>query len=142
MDEGCLLTAYERTGAHLDHDIEVETTVQYVVAKQAIGARLSHGMLEPLDGQGILGADVYVRARGSDGVGCDDHPFQQPVRVAFGHRPIHEGARVALVGIADEVALALGRLSRQLPLPPCWEASTTPTAQTTLQHGGADFVWG
>ncbi len=62
-----------------------------------------------MDGQRILAADVDVALLGPDRVGGDGHPFEHAVRIALEHAAVHEGAGVALVGVADDV-LALGRL--------------------------------
>ena len=41
---------------------------------------------------------------GADGEAADNHPFHHVQRIAFQHAAVHERARVALVGVADEVA--------------------------------------
>ena len=63
VDQGGLLAADERPGAHLDDDFEAEAAAEDVVAEQAVGLGLGDGRLEPLDRQGILGADVDVGLR-------------------------------------------------------------------------------
>ena len=86
------------------------------VPEQAVGLRPGRWPSEPLDGQRILGADVDVGLRGADGVGGDDHAFEQPVRVALDHGAVHERAGVAFVGVADQVLLVARRLAGELPL--------------------------
>ena len=104
-DERGLLAAHEGAGALDDLDVEVEAAAQDVLAQEAALARLVDGALEALDRQGVLGADVDVAVAGADGVGGDDHALEH----ARGGRPraraVHEGAGVALVGVADEVLL-------------------------------------
>ena len=110
VDQRGLLAADERAGAHLDDDVEVEAAVEDVLARAA--RRPWPGRwpsCRRCDGQRVLGADVDVGLGGADGVGGDDHAFEQPVRVALEHRAVHERARVALVGVADQVLLLARR---------------------------------
>ena len=69
---------------------------------------LGDGRLQPLDGQRIFGADVDVGLRRADAVGGDGHAFEQAVRIAFDHGPIHERAGIAFVGVADQIFLVAG----------------------------------
>ena len=55
------------------------------VAQQAVLAGLAEGVVEALDGQRILGADVDVALVRADGVGADDHALDDAVRVALEH---------------------------------------------------------
>ena len=83
VDEGGFLAADERAGAHLDDDVEAEAAVEDVASQQAVGPGAGDGRLQPSHRQRVLGADVDVGLGGADGVGRDDHAFEQPVRVAF-----------------------------------------------------------
>ena len=76
---------------------------QDVLAEQAVLARLVEGVLEALDGQRVLGADVDVALVRADGVAGDGHALDDAVRVAFEHAAVHERAGVALVGVAEDV---------------------------------------
>ena len=80
-----LLAADEGAGAHADLEVEVEAGAQDVLAQQAVLARLLDGVLEPLDGQRVLGAHVDVALVRADGVGGDGHALDDAVRVAFQH---------------------------------------------------------
>ena len=93
LHERGFLAAHEGAGAQLEHDFQVETAAQDVLAEQAVLGRLGNGGLQALDGQRILGANVDVRLAGADGVGRDDHAFEQAIGIALGHRAIHERAR-------------------------------------------------
>ena len=61
------------------------------------------------DRQGVFGARVDVRLARADRIRREREAFEQAVRIAFHHRAVHEGARVALVRVADHVLL-VGRL--------------------------------
>ncbi len=52
------------------------------------------------------------------------------MRVALHQAAVHEGARVSLVSVADDVFLGPRLLKRQAPLPPRGEATATPAAQS------------
>ena len=106
-----------------------------LLADQALGLGLGDGRLEPLDGQGILGADVDVGLRGPDGVGGDGHAFQQAMRIALDHGPIHERPGIAFVGVADQVLLLAAGVAGELPLRAGGKTSAAPAAQSAgLDH--------
>jgi hypothetical protein len=60
---------------------------------------------ERSDGVRILGADVDVALRGADREAGDRHAFEQAEGIALHQHAVGEGARIALVGIADDVFL-------------------------------------
>jgi len=57
------------------------------------------------------------------------------VRIAFQHAAVHEGARVAFVGVAQHVLLVSRRFAREFPLEPGQEARTSAAAQAGLLYG-------
>ena len=59
-------------------------------------------VLQPADGQRVLAADVDVALVGADRVGGDGHALEHAVRIALEDAAVHEGAGVALVGVADD----------------------------------------
>ena len=73
--------------------------------EQAVVARLLHRRLHALDGQRILRAHVDEAFVGADGVAGDEHPLDDGMRVAFHQRAVHECARIAFVGVADDIFL-------------------------------------
>src|SRR3972149_7217490 len=73
---------------------------------------------------------------GADGIGSDDQSFQDQVRIAFQYGPVHEGPRVALIGIDDHILCFTGGLASSLPLYPRRKATTAPSSQT----GFFDFL--
>jgi hypothetical protein len=115
LHERGFFAADEGASAHLEHDFQVETAAQNVLAQQSVFGRLGNRGLETLDGQRVLGANVDVGLAGANGVGRDDHAFQQAVGIALGHRTVHERAGIALVGIADEVLVIGLGFARELP---------------------------
>jgi hypothetical protein len=69
---------------------------------------LADGGLQPLHRQRILGADIDVALVGADGIGGDGHALEHPMGVGLQDGAVHEGAGVALVGVADDVLLVAG----------------------------------
>ena len=104
-DQGRFLAADEGAGAPHDLDVEIEARAQDVLAQKAVIAGLLEGDGQPLDGQRVLVPDIDESRRRADGFGPDDHPFDDRMRVGFEDAPVHEGARVAFVAVADEVFL-------------------------------------
>ena len=80
----------------------------------------------------VLGADVDVALVRADGVAADDHPLDDRVRVALEDGAVHERARVALVGVADEVLLVVLGLAGELPLDAGREPGAAAAAQARV----------
>ncbi len=77
-----------------------------VTAEEAGVLSLADGAGQPLHRQGVLGPNVHVALVGADGVAGYRHAFEHLLWAAFEHAAVHEGPRVALVGIAhDELAV-------------------------------------
>ena len=93
-------------------------------------------MLEALDRERVLGAHVHEALVRADRKGADDHALDQRVRVAFEHRAVHERARVAFVGVAQDVLGLVVLLLREAPLHPRGEAGAAAAAQAA----GEDLV--
>ena len=134
MHQGGFLAADEGAGAHLDDDVEAEAAAQDVLAQQAVFLGLGNGGLEVLDGQRVLGPDVDVGLGGADGEAAGDHALQQAMRIGFADGAVHEGAGIALVGIADHVLLITGRVEGHLPLLARGEAAAAPAPQAAGDH--------
>ena len=85
--------------------------------------------LDPLDGQRVFGADVEEAVLGADGEAADDHPLDHVQRIGLQHAAVHEGAGIAFVGVADEVAgLFLGGGGHR-PFLPGGKAAAAPAAE-------------
>ena len=83
--------------------IEIETFAEDVLAEEPALLRLLDRKVQPLHGKRILRPDVDVAVRRADGIGADDHALDHRMGISLDDRPVHERARVALVGVADEV---------------------------------------
>ncbi len=95
------------------------------------------GDLEILHSQRVFGADVHVSLARADGIRADDHALDDAVWIAFHHRAIHECARVAFVGVADDVACPNGLhvLAAEFPL----ETGRKARAAAPTETGRFDF---
>ena len=75
-----------------------------------------------MDGQRILGAAVNITVVGTDRFGSDHHTFKNGMRIRFEDTAVHEGTRVALVGIAKNIFNVPRRLGSKFPFQSRWEA--------------------
>ena len=66
-------------------------------------------LVDPLDGQRILGADVEEALVGADGAGGDGHALDHAVGERFQQHAVHERAGIAFVAVADDVLLVARR---------------------------------
>ena len=87
------------------------------------------GVLQRGDGQRILAADVEESLPGADGVGADQHAFEDGVRIAFQNGAVHVRAGRTFVGVANDVLqVALG-LPGELPFLPGGEGRPAAAAE-------------
>ena len=96
--------------------------------------------LKAVNGERILGADVDEALRSADRVAGDRHRLEDRVGVALKSGAVHVRARVALVGVADHVLLALGLLLGELPLHAGREARAAAAAKAGLEHFVDDLL--
>ncbi len=128
-DQGRLLAADEGPGAGADLQIEGETLLQNVFPQQFFSPGLTDRLPAAMHGDGVLGADIDIAAAGASGVACDEHPLDDAVRITLQNIAIHEGAGVALIGVADDKFFIGGRLPDQLPFAPRGEPAAAAPAQ-------------
>ena len=69
-----------------------------------------------------------------DGVAGDRHAFEHPNRERVQQHPVLEGAGLAFVGVADDVALGAGRVAGAVPFRPDREPGAAPPAQVRALH--------
>ena len=107
-DEGRLLAADEGARAFLYLYEEAHVRAEDVLAQEALSQELPYGVLQPLDRLRVLGPHVDVALLRADGVGADHHAFEHGMGVALEGAPVHEGAGVALVRVADDIFMIAG----------------------------------
>ncbi|CCX42659.1 putative uncharacterized protein [Clostridium sp. CAG:1024] len=76
----------------------------------------------------------------ADGIACDGHGFEHSVGVAFQHGAIHERARVALVGVADDILGVASVVRGKLPLHAGREACAAAAAKAGGFHEVDDLL--
>src|SRR5579859_3344233 len=85
----------------------------------------------------IFGADVDESLVGASG---DSHSLQDAVRVTLEHAAVHEGAGVALVGIADDVFFGSSRFGNSRPFESGGESRAAAAAQAARYYGFDDVL--
>ena len=118
--------------------MEAEIRSEDLIAQQAHVHCLLDRDIEPFNRQRVFGPAVYVTFTGAHGVSADRHPFQHPVRVAFEHATVHECARVAFIGVTDDVLLiawcVFGKFPFQSGRKSCAAAATQPRLFDFVNH--------
>ncbi len=138
-DQRGLLPADERPGPFLQADGKGETGIEQVGAQESPFPGARDGLAQPADREGVLRADVDDSFPGADGVPGDRHPLEHGVRISLEHAAVHEGARVSLVGIADDELALCPRSPGQSPLGPGRETGPAPPAQAGVGDRFDDF---
>jgi hypothetical protein len=110
-------------------DVEVDPRAADVLAEQARRARLLDRRLEALDRLDEFAANVVETDRRTDAEAGDGHALDDLVRVVAQDVAVLAGARLALVGVAQDVLLPGRGARHEAPLDPGREARATTTAQ-------------
>ena len=137
-DQRRLFSTHERAGAFPDFQLQVEIAPENAPAEKASRLRLSDGLANMPNGQRILRANVEIALASPDRVGCDRQALQHAVWVGLQHQPVHEGAGITFVAVADHVlgqsgsAGSIGLCPAERPLQPGRETRTAAAAQPGL----------
>ncbi|MPM97239.1 hypothetical protein SDC9_144412 [bioreactor metagenome] len=129
-DERGFLAADEGAGALLDDDLQLAPADDV----ELVFADLPDGDFEVADRHRIFGAAVDEQLGRAGGVGGDQHAFEHLVRNRFHQRAVHERARVALVGVADQDLLRCVFGGEEAPLGSGREAAAAASAQAGELH--------
>ena len=92
--------------------------------------------------RGRIVAGVDKSLLRTDGVAADDQAFEDPVRVAGEHGPVHEGRGLAFVAVDNDVLGFLGRVARRLPFQAGGKAAAAAAAQIGFLHLVQHLHWG
>ena len=122
-----LLAADIGAGADAHFEVELGLGTQKTLA---LGQH--DGALHDADGVGILRADVDVALGRADREACDRHALDQHEGIAFHDHAVGIGARIAFVGIADDVLPVGRRVGDRLPLDAGRKARAAAAAQARL----------
>ena len=107
-----------------------------MVAEEAALSGVFDGFLETDDGQRVLGTDIDDGRGSADGIGTDEHAFDEVMGVAFDDRAVHERTGVAFVGVADEVLLIAFGILRRSP----FEGGGETGAAAAAEAGDVDLL--
>ncbi len=135
-----LLTADESACTEAKTDIELEAGSEDVVTQEAVLSCLLDGDLKTLNGDRVLGTNVNVTLRGTDGVTCDSHGLKNYMRVALENGTIHECTRVALVGVTAHILLISLVSLCEHPLTTGRETCATAAAETGVKKDLDDII--
>ena len=133
-DQGGFFAADESAGADADFDIEIKSGAEDVLAEQAGFLCLCNSGFQTFHGNGIFRTDVDDTVIGADRIAADQQSFDDAVRIAFKNRTVHERARVAFVGVADDVFLFAGLVVSGFPFYAGRETGAAASAQAGLFH--------
>jgi hypothetical protein len=120
--------------------LEAEVGTEQIVAEVTGFACLLERGLEDLVAVEDLAVDIVVADLRAKHVAGDRHTLDQLVRVVAQDIAVLEGARLALVAVADDVLVALEGARHEAPLQACREARTAATAQRAGLELGNDVV--
>ena len=127
LEQRRLLAADVGPGAGVHHHVEAEARAEDVRADRAVRVGLVEGLLQPLEPEGELAAQVDEGLADLEGVGRDQHALEDLVRVALYEHVVLEGRRLRLVAVDDEVGQRV--LAQHRPLAPGREAGAAPPEQ-------------
>ena len=118
LEHGRLFAADVSAGAAVHRNIEVETAIENVLAKQAILIRIGNRLDPTFDAQEKLAPDVNERALRLHGVGGNDDPFDDLMRIALDDGAILEGAWLSFVGIDRQITDDVSPRGHKTPFQP------------------------
>ncbi|KAG1529417.1 hypothetical protein G6F51_014152 [Rhizopus arrhizus] len=108
----------------------------HVAAQPANAARPRNGGLQRGDGMRILRAHVDVAVGRAHRQAGNGHALDQHIGVAFHQQAVGKGARIAFVGVADDVFLVAGRPGHRLQ----FDAGRKRRATAAAQARGLDHL--
>jgi hypothetical protein len=115
-------------------DLAIEARAENVLAEESRLPRILDRLLHRREQVIELPANVDVGGFRSDCVAADQATLHEQVGIAFHQQVILEGARLALVGVADDVFRLRRLLVDELPLEAGREPRATASAKTGLLH--------
>src|SRR6185295_135146 len=128
------LAADVRPGPPINNDIEAEAAPQNVLAEETPGTGLLHRLLEGPIPLVEFAPDIEEGEIRLDGVGREDDPLQDQVRILFDQETVLERAGLALIGVDAEVARLVFGLRQEAPFHPGREPGAAAAAQARRLH--------
>ena len=117
LEEPGLLAADVRAGAALEHDVVARSPLPSTSLPRMPRAYASSmAAWRIARRRRVLAADVDERLLGAGRERGDQDALEHLVRAALDQQPVLEGARLRLVGVADEILRLLAALRHERPL--------------------------
>ncbi len=135
-DQSSLFAADKSPGALADLNFKVKARTEDVLSQKPQLTGLSHSLLDFKNSSGILNTDIDYSFSRSHRVGGDHHALQHRMGVALQQAPVHKGARVSLVGIAEDILFISSRGTAEFPFKTRHKAGSPPATQPGVFHFG------
>ena len=130
VDQRSLLAGDVGAGALEDLDVEAGAGAEEVGAELTPRPRLRDGRPQRVAGPRVLGAHIDDPPRRPGSEGGEAHAREHAVGITLHQEPIDERSRIALVPVADQVAISVTRrFCCRAPLDRGGEAGAAATAQ-------------
>ncbi len=142
LDQPGFLATNVSAGSPVNVNLQVVTGAQDVLAEKPVGPRFRQRLVQQLGAVRHLAPDVDVGKFDVVGPTRDHHPLDQLVGIFVDDLAVLEGARLGLVGVADQVNRLATATVHKAPLQPGAEARSAPAAQPGFQHFVADDFLG
>ena len=126
------LAADKCTCAVVDVQAEVEAGTQNIVTQNSLFFKNLNGNFKSGNRHGVLSTDIDVALIGANSISCNHHALDELEGIALHNGAVHKCAGVALVTVADNVALGFLLAGNLLPLASCGETAAATAAQTAL----------
>ncbi len=116
--------------------IEGETRTHNIFTQQTKLLRLGDGIFHALNRKLVFPADIDVALTSANSVTCDEHTFDDAVRITLQDQAVFKGTWLAFISIADNIFLMPVSLAHKAPFKPSGETRST----AALKPGGFDLV--
>ena len=123
-------------GIQVEREVGPEDAIPQITGSACLRQRLLEALVDAED----LAVNVVVARADAHRVGSDRHALDDDVRVVAQDVAVLEGARLALVRVADEVLLARELPRHETPFQAGGKARATPAPQSGGLHFGDDFL--
>ena len=141
LDQGRLFAADVGAGTEMDLDVEIEAAdAGNVLAEQLLRPHAGQVGLELRPQVAVFGTQVEQTELGADRIGGNHHAFENAAGIRLEQDAVLEGAGLAFVGVADDVALFAAGLATGLPFDRGREAGAAAAAQVGGAHLGKHAV--
>jgi hypothetical protein len=135
LDQRRLLAADVGARTQVDLDVEVEAVAaENPRAEQALGATALQHRVEMRQEVTILAAQIEEAPTGTDDPGADRHALDHQIGIVGQQDAILEGPGLALVRVADDVAIGPGSLATEAPFERRRETRPAAPAQSRAFH--------